>query len=286
MSGPPLQVSEITAPGERLVDGSIEGWVESTVELSPNKARLQARLRSIDNEDALICFLHRFVLFNDALAARVPFLAGLIHLTPDVFLDPDGDEGFCRQCNGRIAAYVAEAAADEYQMTAEQNLVHQYLSQQFFLGALDYFDRDRRTFNSRFPIPELLTTLLNEARRKHFVGNDPEQLFAALGFHVGLEVFAHQEFNLVDAWLKERYPGLVAQLRRGDRSGNAYRWLAIHTVVEITHYRAGLEALKLALDTYRAPLDRPRMSESIRNGLASFIDLQGRFYEAILCDFE
>jgi len=33
-----------------------------------------------------------------------------------------------------------------------------------------------------------------------------------------------------------------------------------------------------------APGDWPRMTECIQDGLASFIDLQGRFYEAILCD--
>jgi hypothetical protein len=65
---------------------------------------------------------------NDALAARVPSLAGLIHLTPDLFIDPDVDADFCHQCNGRIAAFVAQAAADEYQMTEQQSLVHQDLS--------------------------------------------------------------------------------------------------------------------------------------------------------------
>jgi hypothetical protein len=262
-------------PGE----DSIRTWVEQAVAAAPNKARLQARLDSIDSDEAALCFLHRFVLFNDALAARVPFLAGLIHLTPDLFVEPDVDEEFCRQCNGRIAAFVAEAASDEYQMTEEQSLVHQYLSQLFFLGVLEHIGLDGKTFDRRFPVPDRLKALLGEARERHFLTRGAEPLFAALGFHVGLEVFAHQEFNLVDTWLRERRPALVAHLRRG----NSYRWLAIHTVVEITHYRAGLGALQLALDTYRNPDDTPRMTACIRDGLSSFIDLQGRFYEAILC---
>jgi hypothetical protein len=260
---------------------SIEAWVEQAVAAAPNKARLQRRLDSIGSNEALLCFLHRFVLFNDALAARVPFLAGLIHLTPNLFLDREVDEEFCRQCNGRIAAYVAEAASDEYQMTEQQILVHQYLSQQFFLGALDHLGQDGKSFDRRFPAPDRVKALLGEARERHFSSRGPEQLFAALGFHVGLEVFAHQEFNLVDAWLGERHRALVDYLRRSA----AYRWLSIHTVVEITHYHAGLKALKLALDTYRNPEERPRMTACIRDGLASFIDLQARFYEAILCDF-
>lgn len=284
MSTPQLHIPEPEYIGEISVELSVDAWVEEAVDSSPNKKRLQERLDSIESEDALLCFLHRFVLFNDALAARVPFLAGLIHLTPDLFIEREVDEAFCRQCNGRIAAFVAQAAADEYQMTEQQNLVHQYLSQQFFLGALGYFGRDGKSFDHRHPVPERLVALLAEARDRHLLSRGPDQLFAALGFHVGLEVFAHQEFNLVDAWLKERHPALVTHLRRGGDSGSDYRWLAIHTVVEITHYRAGLEALKLALDTYYRPQDRARMSMRIREGLSSFIDLQGRFYEAILCD--
>jgi hypothetical protein len=284
VSAPHLQIPEPDRIREAPIQGSIDAWVESAVESSPNKARLQQRLDSIQSDAALICFLHRFVLFNDALAARVPFLAGLIHLTPDLFVASDVEEAFCQQCNGRIAAFVAQAAADEYQMTDEQNLVHQYLSQQFFLGVLEHFGRGGRLFDRGSPVPNRLRALLAEAREKYFAQRGPDQLFAALGFHVGLEVFAHQEFNLVDAWLKQRHPALVAHLRRDGRSGSAYRWLAIHTVVEITHYRAGLEALKLALDTYYRPDDRPRMTKRIQEGLSSFIDLQGRFYEAILCD--
>jgi hypothetical protein len=279
-----LGLPEVRPGYQDPADVDIHTWVENAVASAPNKAHLQQRLASIESDETLLCFLHRFVLFNDALAARVPYLAGLIHLTPNLFVAADVDEEFCRQYNGRIAAFVAEAASDEYQMTEEQSLVHQYLSQLFFLGALEQFGLDGKSFNRRFPVPDLLKVLLGEARERHFLTREPEQLFAALGFHVGLEVFAHQEFNLVDAWLREQRPALVAYLKRGGQTGSAYRWLAIHTVVEIRHYRAGLEALKLALETYHKPDDRPRMASRIREGLASFIDLQGRFYEAILCD--
>ncbi len=284
MSVPYLDLPDARQRDPAASDQPIDAWVERAVASAPNKVRLQERLDSIESEDALLRFLHRFVLFNDALAARVPFLAGLIHLTPDLFVDRAADEDFCRQCNGRVAAFVAEAASDEYRMTTEQNLVHQYLSQMFFLGVLRHYGLDGRSFDRRFPVPDRLQALLAEARERYFLARGPEQIFAALGFHVGLEIFAHQEFNLIDGWLRERHPALVAALKRGDGVRSDYRWLAIHTVVEITHYRAGLEALKLALETYHRVDDRPRMAACIHEGLASFIDFQGRFYEAILCD--
>jgi hypothetical protein len=262
----------------------IVAWIERAVAEATNNDRLRQRLDSIDTADKLLCFLQRFVVFNDALAARVPFLAGLIHLTPDLFLDEQAEEEFCRQCNGRIAAFVAEAASDEYQITERQNLVHQYLSQQFLQGAFDHFAADPTSFNRRHPLPPALRSLLGEARARFFAERTAGQIFAALGFHVGLEVFAHQEFTLLDAWLRACHPGLVAALERDNGQGSAYRWLAIHTVVEIKHYRAGLEALTFALDSFH-PRDRvAEMEGHIRHGFEAFVDLQGRYYEAILAD--
>jgi hypothetical protein len=284
VSTPHLKLPRARQRAKPLCDESIEAWIQSAIATAPNEARLQQRLDAVRDDDALLCFFHRFALLNDALAARVPFLAGLIHLTPNLFIDADVDEEFCRQRNGRIAAFVAEAASDEYRMTAEQDLVHQHLSQLFFRGVLDHFGVDGKSFDRRFAVPERLKTLLAEARDRFFLGREPEQLFAALGFHVGLEFFAHQEFNLVDKWLRAHHPVLVASLKRGG-SNSAYRWLAIHTVVEITHYRAGLEALKAAVASYHHSDERPRMVACIKEGFSSFVDLQGRFYQAILCDF-
>jgi hypothetical protein len=263
---------------------SMTPWIERAIADSPNHERLRLRLESIRDEEALVRFVHRFVLFNDALAARVPFLAGVIHLTPGLFLDPEAQEEFCRQANGRIAAFVAKAANDEYLFSETQSLVHQYLSQQFFRGVLAHYGVSEQTFDNEHPLPLGLDALLKEARGKFFGRRSPEEIFAALGFHVGLEFFADQEFTLVDGWLRERYPELVRSLEAGGKSRCAYRWLAIHTVVEITHYRAGLEALETALAYFRDPKQTPRMLECIKHGFSQFADLQGRYYEAILSD--
>ena len=233
---------------------------------------------------ALLRFLHRFVLFNDALAARVPFLAGLIHLTPNLFLDPGSGVAFCRQVNGRIAAFVAEAASDEYRMTDNRNMVHQYLSQRFFTGVLAYYGIDAATFDRLHPLPAASSALIDEARGKFFDERGPDQIFRALGFHVGLEFFAHQEFNLVDAYLRAGRPELVAWLESDNAESSSYVWLALHTVVEIGHYRAGLEALSAAVKHYHNRAETPLMVGRIKEGFDAFVDLQRRYYEAILRD--
>jgi hypothetical protein len=270
--------------GSGPADSAIEAWIVSAITGSSNKARLRRRLDAISSDAALLRFLHRFLLFNDALAARVPFVAGLIHLTPNVFLDPEGGVEFCQQVNGRVAAYVAEAASDEYRMIDGQNSVHQHLSQIFFNGALAYYAVDRSSFDSNNPYPPILGEILKEAREKFLVERNSEMIFRALGFHVGLEFFADQEFNLVDSYLKGRHPALVAALEHDPGTGSDYVWLALHTVVEIGHYRAGMEALNTALRYYRHPQEVPKMAERIKEGFNAFIDLQSRYYDAILCD--
>jgi hypothetical protein len=164
------------------------------------------------------------------------------------------------------------------------NLVHQYLSQQFFSGVLRHYAIDGRGFNHSFPLPARLAELLTEARSRFFLERGAEQIFCALGFHVGLEFFAHKEFNLVDAYLRARHPELVTSLERNNGAGAAYRWLAIHTVVEIEHYRAGLQALDAAVTYYCDRDEAPHMRNRIKDGFAAFVDLQKRYYEAIFCD--
>lgn len=260
----------------------LQSWIEQSLAEAPNRDRLRARLRAIDNVELLLRFFCRFLIFNDALAARVPFLAGVIHLHPDVFVDQRETQVFCRQVNGQIAAHVAEAASDEYHFSPTQNLVHQHLSQRFFRALLRYHGTDPVAFDQRQVMPAELAAILADVRSAYFASQDDGEIFAALGFHVALELFADEEFNIVDEYLKERHPDLVSAMSAKGNGISDYSWLAIHTVVEIRHYRAGLDALEKALHFYHRQEDAGRMQQHIKDGFRRFVDLQYRFYEAIL----
>ncbi|NML44489.1 type IV secretory system conjugative DNA transfer family protein [Ramlibacter sp. G-1-2-2] len=257
--------------------------IEHAIERSPNHDLLQRRLEGIRGTEELVCFLHRFLHFNDALAARVPFLAGLIHLHPELFADPADVEEFCRRRNACLSAYVAEAANDEYRMTAAGNLVHQRLSQLFFKAVLGHYALRGPDFDRAHPLPQSVAMLLDEARTLFFADARLETVCRAIGFHVGLEFYADQEFNLVDNFLRHQHEGLVAALSaKFDGEPAAYLWMSLHTVVEIGHYRAGLAAVADAV-RFCVPRDMaPRVQEWILEGLAAFADLQRRFYECVL----
>lgn len=257
--------------------------IEHAIEHAPNHELLRRRLAGLRSTDELVCFLHRFLHFNDALAARVPFLAGLIHLHPELFADPGDIEEFCRRRNARVSAYIAEAANDEYRMTSAGTLVHQRLSQLFFKAVLEHYAMRGSDFDKAHPMPQAVATLLDEARTRFFDDARLETVCRAIGFHVGLEFYADQEFNLVDTYLRHRHEGLMAALLgRFDGEPAAYLWMSLHTVVEVGHYRAGLAAVEDAV-RFCVPREMaPRVQEWILEGLAAFADLQRRFYECVL----
>lgn len=276
------------APGDSgsALDEHMGGMIEAAIRSAPNNRLLRDRLESLDRPERLILFLHRFLHVNDALAARVPFLAGWIHLTPDLFADPDDVVDFCRQRNAAISAHIAEAANDEYRIVAGRNIVHQRLSQLFFRGALEFYGVDRGAFDRAHPMPAALQALLREARSRFIDQRDAAAVFASIGFHVGLEFFANEEFNIVDSLLCRRYPDLVAALKRGSAAGEdaPYLWLSLPTVVEIGHYRAGLDSARDAI-RYCQPRDSAsQFAADIMAGLEAFADLQRRFYRAVLVD--
>ena len=281
-----VNLAEATGVPTATGVGDIGDAIEAAIGSAPNNRLLRDRLDSIHAPEQLVRFLHRFLHFNDALAARVPFLAGWIHLNPDLFADPDDIEDFCRQRNATIAAHVAEAANDEYRMAPGRNMVHQRLSQRFFRGVLDFYRVDGDAFDRDHPMPPAVSTLLREARTRFFDDRDAAAVFAGIGFHVGLEFFANEEFNLVDAFLRERHPDLVAALKRDGEAGEdaPYLWLSLHTVVEIGHYRAGIEAVRDAIRYCRPREAAPRFARDIMAGLDAFADLQRRFYQAVLTD--
>lgn len=259
--------------------------IEQAIEHTPNHHLLKRRLEAIASTDDLVCFLHRFLHFNDALAARVPFLAGLIHLNPQLFADPGDIEEFCRRRNAQVSAYIAEAANDEYRMTSAGNLVHQRLSQLFFKAVLEHYAIRGSDFDGAHPMPHAVVKLLDEARTLFFEDARLETICRAIGFHVGLEFYADQEFNLVDTYLRHQHERLVSTLmHKFDGEPAAYLWMSLHTVVEVGHYRAGIAAVEDAVRFCVPRETAPRVQEWILEGLATFASLQRRFYECVLPD--
>jgi hypothetical protein len=87
---------------------------------------------------------------------------------------------------------------------------------------------------------------------------------------------------MVDAYLRSNHPELVDELERECHGVPNYTWLSLHTVVEIGHYRAGLQALQASLKYCQSPSEIPARAAQIKHGFMAFVDLQRRYYQSVL----
>jgi hypothetical protein len=255
------------------------------MESALNVQAVERQLAAISSFGQFIRFIHRFVIFNDVLAARVPYLAGQIHRTPNLFMAQGDAPTWCRQRNALIASYVMKAAADEYRVTSQRNRVHQHLSQIFFRAVLDHYCVRVDDFDVTYPILPPMADYLRELRDVFFDACDAERIFSALGFHVALEFFAGTEFNSVDKYLRANHQDLFEVLNTGPSKHNtAYDWVTIHTFVEVKHFEAGLEAIRDGLRYFIDPTATPKMAEKLIHGFNTFLELQHGYYEMILTE--
>src|SRR5262245_55471028 len=106
-----------------------------------------------------------------------------------------------------------------------------------------------------------------------------------MGFHVGSEILADQEFVIIDRTLRETRPLLVKGLEEtsvdilGNRH-NAYYWIRIHTAVEAEHFDAALRGENRALG-FHGGKSRGQAKEWILQGFARFARVQSDFMAAL-----
>ena len=113
-----------------------------------------------------------------------------------------------------------------------------------------------------------------------------ERLFGAMGFHVGSEILADQEFVIIDRLLKATRPDMVAALQAmkieilGEQH-NAYYWVFIHTGVEAEHFDAALRGVNSALRFYAGRHDPQEAKDHILDGFRGFAEVQSQFMAAL-----
>lgn len=149
---------------------------------------------------------------------------------------------------------------------------------------MPHFGVDEKSFSRDHSVPHDLEILLAQARSVFLAGRDAEAIFAALGFHIGSEYYGHEEFSLVDAYLREHHADLVASLESDKGAGSAYSWIEIHTELEVEHYQAALQAANMAIRYYYRQEDTPAMMNQVKHGFETFEDLQRRYYADIVND--
>ena len=87
---------------------------------------------------------------------------------------------------------------------------------------------------------------------------------------------------MADLYLRGNHADLAASLESNKRTGSAYSWIKIHTIMDVKHYQAALQAANMAVRYYYRQDDAPALMDQVKHGFETFVDPQRRYYAAIL----
>ena len=225
-----------------------------TREASEARSRFPALLDHARTPESLISLFAQYLHFNSPFGAGVSGLAGEVAAREDLFCDRAEPMSLMADKSGDVASEIFYAALGEFAERRNSSPSHRRLAALML-----------REIGNVFRIPAARMAELTAASRGVLASAakvrdgyglnqemTEEKIFQAIGFHIGSEILADQEFAALDRFLRDRFGELVARLEAAtlfDDGGrlNAYSYVRIHTVVEADHFDAALSSANNAL---------------------------------------
>ena len=231
---------------------------ENSRALVSNAIRLMC---SGDPED-LASFIYRYTSWNGFFGSGVASLAGKVGSSQNLFIDAGFNVTPLADRSVLVASYFFDAARDEFDdRDTEHRDTHRCLAQAVVLGVFAHYNLKPSVVYRLTQQPLWLQGLIDRVQIGYgaTTPNDRPTVFRAIGYHLGSEVLADQEFTLIDGFLRENRPELVRYLQENSvtiagQKHNSYQWLSIHSDygeesggVEAEHFEAAMKGARLAL---------------------------------------
>jgi hypothetical protein len=222
---------------------------------------------------ALMRLLAQYVQFNSVFGAGVVGLAAAIARSQDIFRERTESIPAFADRSYDVAAAIFFAAIDEFALKK----THRSMAQDTLKKSLQFFEMGPEEVESLCRASGETSAAVRAVTEGYCLNRkiNEADLFSAIGFHIGSEVLADQEFNILDCYLQREHPALVAYLK----GAKAYSWIAVHTTVEADHYDAALESANCALSSFTG--DVAKAYGLILKGLKHFAKVQARFMESL-----
>lgn len=191
----------------------------------------------------LVRFLGRYTSWNGYFGSGVASLAGKIGRCRGMFMSPEHSIKAVADRNVLVASYFFDAARDEFDDhdTVHRD-THRCLAQSTLLATIGFCTQynmllKEHTFVNDLLSPPMWLRGLNDRVAVGYgvrTPDDKPSVFRAMGYHLGSEVLADQEFSVIDEELRAVQPALVRYLesttvRIGSADHLAYQWLRIHS---------------------------------------------------------
>jgi hypothetical protein len=247
-------------------------------------------LAEIEDRQELVRALANYIQFNSVFGSGVANLAGEIASRQDLFRDPDEEVVLVADRSVEVAAHIFFAAIDEFgDRDKGQRGNHRALAQATLKAVASFFNFSLATLNKTSEAGENTLAAIKEVRDGYGLNRalDEPKLFRAIGFHIGSEVLADEEFNILDGFLRTNYPELVEYLRKTSVSisgtaNPAYCWIQIHTHVEANHFKAALTSANLALRFYAGDETQACIKAWMLDGFREFAIVQTEFMKRVV----
>ncbi|MBE9080386.1 hypothetical protein IQ241_24375 [Romeria aff. gracilis LEGE 07310] len=257
------------------------------LEYSGSKHFLEKILTQISCTKDLVKFIHRYSVFNGNFAGGVINLGGAFHIRQDIFRDESEIIHDCADRSSKISTYIFFAAEDEYfDRVRNSRVTHRELGQILLKNTLRFFDINPQLFEQQFSISPAILDNLEEIKQGYCLNreNSEEEILHGLGFHIGAELLADQEFNILHQYLCKEYPQLVKFLKgeRTEYGNSAYTWIELHTSVESEHFEYAILAAEEAISYYCGLYTKNEVRNMIIEGFNHFSRFQISFFNNIL----
>lgn len=267
-----------------------EATLRALVNFDAARQRVRDRLAQLTDGPQLLRFFVHYASWNGHFANGVSALSSLLGSSRNLFREA----GFPRAVADRsnyIASYFFDAARDEYD--DHINPVrdsHRCMAQASLICMKDYFKLGDRALEEDEPA-ELLAVndgvMAGYTGQPATVGGRAAQAFWAIGYHLGSELLADQEFSLIDEHLRQHQPELVHHLMRStvQLAGGVHRcytWVGVHSGhgggVEADHFDYALEGAHSAL-RFLVGGDTATAMQALQNGFCAFERDHASFFQ-------
>lgn len=273
--------------------------LEARHDFPQSQALVQRALEeAVQTPTALLRFMGRYTSWNGFFGSGVASLAGRIGRSRHRFLDPAEPVDALADRSVLVGSFFFDAARDEFddRDTGHRD-THRCLAQAVLHGLIAW-GRQQRT--PGFEDPAALNTLLldppwltalQERVTLGYNGTLSDHLyslFRSMGYHLGSEVLADQEFSFIDRQLRAGQPGLVEFLtahtaRIAGQDHNAYQWVRIHSGhgggAEADHFAWAVQGVERAFG-FTPPATHGRLRHEVLQGFDEFANHHAEFFSS------
>jgi hypothetical protein len=258
--------------------------IEHKIALHYRATTFQKHLEDAVDTEILMRIMCRYIHYCSVFGGCQASLAGEMSVRQDVFRD-DNEPGPLADNSVEVAAGVFFGAVDEFgdrEMT--QRRTHRSLAQATLKALAQFYNYDTNKLDHVM----IRHQPTHEAIQRALIGYgvniimDEPKLFRALGFHLGTEILADQEFGIMNVFFRTKRPDIAryleqAEIQVGGQTLPAYFWISRHTVADAEHFDAAVQSANQALQYYAGTADRTQVKEWILEGVQEIAVLEADF---------